>query len=698
MRRPALVWGLRYMVLDNFRNLRIRTRIAAALMIPVLGLLVVCTTGLFEKYEITGDMGRLQSLSGLANRISAFVHELQKERGLSALYLGSGGKAMGPELAAQRQLADQRRAELTKFLAGFDAADAGHGVAGQIAAMTGKLAGLDGKRDEISKLAIPPQAGIGFLTETVEQSLKTISVIAIVSNDAVTTNAIASYLNFLYAEEKTGLERANGSAGIAAGKFDKETYQRFVGLGAEEQTYLTSFAATAAKDLTDFYAGTVKGEIVDEVARMRRIVLDGGLDGEMKGIDAPHWFAAMTGKIDLMKTVEDRIASRLEALAARGAAAAENAFLLTGLLMLALLGLSVFAGVEIVRGIARPIARLTTVMSRLAGGDKAVEIPGAQQRDEIGAMARAVLVFKDGMIEADRLARAEEAEREVKEKRAATLEDLTHRFEGSVGRLVGMLSSAATEMEATARSMNATADETNQRSVTVAAAAEQASGNVQTVASATEELSTSVGEIGRQVTQASRIAGHAVAEAKRTDSQVEALAAGARRIGDIVTLISGIASQTNLLALNATIEAARAGDAGKGFAVVASEVKSLATQTAKATEDITRQISEIQEATDQTVTAIRGIGATIAELNDIATAIAAAVEEQGAATQEIARNIQETSRGTAEVTENIARVKEASVSTGAAATEVLGAAGDLARQAEQLTGEVASFLTGVKAA
>ncbi len=283
-------------------------------------------------------------------------------------------------------------------------------------------------------------------------------------------------------------------------------------------------------------------------------------------------------------------------------------------------------------------------------------------------------------------------------ERARKTADLTQEFSGKVSQLAGLVSSAATQLQATAQSMAGTADLTMQQASTVATAAEDASANVQTVASSAEELASSIGEISRQVAQSAKIAGKAADDAKRTDTVVRALADGARTIGEVVGLISNIAGQTNLLALNATIEAARAGDAGKGFAVVASEVKSLATQTAKATDQISQQIGQIQSATNKAVAAIQGIATTIAEVNDIAAAIAAAVEEQGAATKEIARNVQQASAGTQEVTSNIAGVRAGASDTGAAAGEVLSAAGELSRQAEQLTGEVGRFVSAMKAA
>lgn len=350
------------------------------------------------------------------------------------------------------------------------------------------------------------------------------------------------------------------------------------------------------------------------------------------------------------------------------------------------------------RSIARPIVAMTQSMRRLADNDLSVDIPATGQRDEVGQMAGTVLIFKENAINAARLTAAQDAERASKERRTQNVDALTHQFEIRAGELVGLVSSAATELHTTAQSLTATAGQTTQQARNVATAAEGASVNVQTVAAAAEELAASIAEISRQVAQSAKIALKAVDNAKRTDSVVRALAEGAQRIGEVVGLISNIAGQTNLLALNATIEAARAGDAGKGFAVVASEVKSLATQTAKATEGIRQQIAQIQAATQEAVESIQAIGSTIGEVSEIAAAIAAAVEEQGAATQEIAGNIQRAASGTQDVTSNISGVSEGADCTGAAATHVLGAAGELSRQAEALRNEVGQFILGVKAA
>ncbi len=349
-------------------------------------------------------------------------------------------------------------------------------------------------------------------------------------------------------------------------------------------------------------------------------------------------------------------------------------------------------------GTIRPLRALTVTMRRLASRDLSVEIGEATRGDEIGALARLLGVFRDGMIEVNALSAAQDIERQAKQQRTEVLEALVRTFEAQVGGLVSRLSSSSGELETTAQSMSATAAQTDGQATTVATAAAEASNGVQTVAAAAEQLASSIGEISRQVAHSSQISGQAVARAERTDTIVQALAQGAERIGHVVGLITGIAGQTNLLALNATIEAARAGETGKGFAVVASEVKSLADQTAQATKEIGTQIAQIQSATKEAVEAIRAITVTIQEVSSITVTIAAAVEEQGAATAEIARNVQQTAQAAKDVTINISGVSQAAKDTGAAAIQVLGAAGGLLRQSEQLSNEVNSFVVGIRAA
>ena len=360
--------------------------------------------------------------------------------------------------------------------------------------------------------------------------------------------------------------------------------------------------------------------------------------------------------------------------------------------------LSVATALLLIRHISGAIAAMTSAMRRLAGHDLNTTIPCVGRGDEIGAMAAAVQVFKDNMAEGDRLAAEQQAEQAARQQRGVRVEALVSEFERQIGSTVATLASASSQMQSTASSMTGNAAQTDAQAVAVAQAAAESSAGVQTVAAAAEELAASISEINHQVTSSASLTGRAVGSVRRTDDTVRALSDSAMRIGKVVELITSIASQTNLLALNATIEAARAGDAGRGFAVVASEVKSLAQQTARATDEIAAQIAQVQQASSGAVEAIREIGGLIEEVGAITGSIAAAVEQQGAATSEIARNVQQTAANTQVVTSNISGVSRAANDTGTAATEVLNAAGDLSRQAETLSTEVSRFIVSIRAA
>ena len=445
------------------------------------------------------------------------------------------------------------------------------------------------------------------------------------------------------------------------------------------------------KDAVDAYFGTAAPWLEKEVLAARN-------DGKY-GISSEDELAAR-----VVPAVQSFFAVRDAALAeaAERAGAARDGALtmlaLAGLAVVALLG--VLAGVTVMlhRRVVTPLAILTEAVGELAAGRDDVAIPAIDRADEIGAMAGSLEVFKEALIARKAADKAAAVEADAKIQRGQRVDKITRDFEEMIGEVVEVVSSASSELEASAGTLTASAERSEQLTTVVAAASDEASTNVQSVASATEEMASSVNEISRQVQDSARIASEAVEQAQKTNDRVGELAKAAARIGDVVELINTIAGQTNLLALNATIEAARAGEAGRGFAVVASEVKALAEQTAKATGEISQQISGIQAATQESVGAIQEIGNTIGRMSEIATAIASAVEQQGAATQEISRNVQQAAHGTQQVSANITDVQRGASETGSASSHVLTAAKSLSGESSRLKREVGKFLSAVRAA
>ncbi|HEY3791612.1 MAG TPA: methyl-accepting chemotaxis protein [Bradyrhizobium sp.] len=371
-------------------------------------------------------------------------------------------------------------------------------------------------------------------------------------------------------------------------------------------------------------------------------------------------------------------------------------------LLAAILGAAVIIGLGVsfylVRDVSRGIASIVQPMQALGRGELAAQVPHQGEKTEIGTMADTLQVFKEALIAKKAADEAAAIDAEAKIERGRRVDSITREFESMIGEIVETVSSASTELEASAGTLSSTAERSQKLTTAVAAASEEASTNVQSVASATEEMASSVNEISRQVQESARMATEAVDQARKTNDRVSELSKAAARIGDVVELINTIAGQTNLLALNATIEAARAGEAGRGFAVVASEVKALAEQTAKATGEIGQQITGIQAATQDSVGAIKEISGTIERLSEISSTIAAAVEEQGAATQEISRNVQQAAQGTQQVSSNITDVQRGATETGSASTQVLASAQSLSSDSNRLKLEVGKFLSNVRAA
>jgi len=492
----------------------------------------------------------------------------------------------------------------------------------------------------------------------------------------------------------TRFVRNGSTAGVVGGDFAIDSVMEVLGevdLGGSGEAFLVSRdgrilahrnSALIGKNLKDRYPRTAPA-IVSTVSTAS----DGNHESlvtfaRIPGLDSQEWYLGLS-------------VDRDTAFASLGTLRISAA---VGMLSAAILTLAIL-GYLFGRLIARPLEGVTMAMERLAAGDLATEIPTTGRQDEIGRMLRSVAAFKEALVERGSI--AEEArvrEAKASEERRRAREEMASSFEARIGSLVHELSAASGELEATARTMSSTADETLAKSSAVASSAQQTSATVQTVAAAAEELAMTAQEIGNKVIQSAEIARLALADAQRTDTIVKDLHESSQRIGEVIQVIGKVAGQTNLLALNATIEAARAGPAGKGFAVVATEVKNLSDQTARATQEISSQITRVQAETRQAVEAITCIRTVVAQVHDISSAIAAAVAQQQAATQEIARNVAQAAQGTEEVTVNVEQVRLAATTTGSSAGRVLSSANELARESTELGAEVERFLNGIRSA
>ncbi len=682
----------------NLSNWRIRSKVLLASTLPLVAMLGFVAVLLIELKDTADRSRTVAVVAELAPKISSLVHELQKERGTSAGFIGSKGSKFADALPQQRLESDKALKTLNEAFAEIGNQKEYAALAGKISEAGEQLSGLQAVRAQVDAHEIPVGKMAKYYTPLIAKLLSAVETMKHVAKDGEIFGEVVAYMAILQGKERAGIERAMGANGFGRGEFSDSVYQKFVSLGAAQNTFFNMFKSYASPDQSAFLAEQTSGPVEDEVQRLRKVGYASVFGGSLEGVTGPEWFQKSTARIDNLKVVEDRIAGDLLKLAKSKASSASFTFYLDGVIALAVGLLVLIVMLAVTRSIVRPINSLEGDMRELADGNLDVGLEGAERGDEIGDMTKAVVVFRDNATERRRLAEAAENDARANAERQSRVEELITNFEGAVSEVLGAVSANTDQMEDCANTLTGAADNTSKKTNGASEASANASANVQNVAAAAEELTASIQEIGHQVTQTTSVVAKASDVTDETNEKVGSLASAVGKIGDVVSMIEDIAEQTNLLALNATIESARAGEMGKGFAVVASEVKTLASQTAEATTEIAQQISDIQASTTDAVDAIAAISSTMREVSEYTNAIAAAVEEQGAATQEISGNVQKAADSTGDAASNMSVVSAAVGETLQAANQVRVTSTDVSAQAQRLRSEIDDFLKAVAAA
>lgn len=680
--------------MSSLANLGIARRLSLALAVPLLLALTLGGVIIYDAWSRMRDADRVGAVMQVAPALGNFIHQVQIERGLTNSLIRNPADASLPgQRRDQMTRVDSAIVDLRRALTLIPTSIDNESVA-MVRAFEASMTRLPSLREDVEGKRVNANDAVTRYSALVEDAVAPIERLAGEQRAATVMRALLAYTSVLRAKEFAGYERNAGTEGFTAIGFDPAVMPRFAALIATQDSLFAVIRRLGLPEHAAAIAALANHPAERAIIDLRQRAKNGGAQAGPPVAPA-DWFRAATARMNEIKVVEDRISADLvKAVAEISSDARSTLFRILSLVAIGII-IAIAAGVVMARSITGPLTSLTALMKRLAHGDLAIALDGQTRRDEIGDMTRAVGIFRDNAVERERLEQEAARSREGEVARQRHLESLIHDFRGIVTNNLSALGQETDAMRHAAGTLASASDTSTARAMTASSASQAALSNAEAVAAATEELGSSIREIAGQAQRTSVIVSEASEAARSTDKDVSSLADAVSRIGTVVSMIRAIAEQTNLLALNATIEAARAGDAGKGFAVVASEVKALATQTARATQDIEAQIGAIQNATGQTVSSIRMIAGQVAEINGLTTTIAAAVEEQEAATGEIAQNVARSADGSRQVSENVGEVGQAAEETSKEAERVAQAAEQVASVSSRLSRAVETFLTEI---
>ena len=676
----------------------IKQKLSVLILVPLLGAMFLGGRACLDSRRVASEMAGVEGLATLATRMSALVHETQKERGMTAGFLGSGGTAFVNELAQQRGATDQRVRELTEAIEKTDLAGVGVDYQRSIDRALAQLDELAAIRADVIAQQIPGPEAIGYYTKLNAAFLDTIGATVTASSNAEVNRQVLAYVNLLKSKELAGLERAVLSNAFAQDRFDGGLYAKYIGLLAEQATYLREFGLLASDADRQAFQTTMDAPVVKSAEKMRDLASTKALDGEF-GIDPNEWFNLQTQKIDLLKDVEDRLAQGLLDSATTIRRAASRQLWIIALLTAGVVGFASAGGVWAIRSVLCGIREIISRLRDIAEGEgDLTRRLDTHRKDELGELARWFNLFVERIQSVVRLI----------SQNATTVTAASHQL----SNMASQLTSETTESRNQTATVSSAAEEMSTNMKNMASSTEEMSASMRSVSASIEEMTSTINEIAKNAETSAGVASEAARLTEVSNGKIQDLGRAADEIGKVIVVIQDIAEQTNLLALNATIEAARAGEAGKGFAVVATEVKELAKQTAAATDDIRARIEAIQSSTGEAVTATESIREVVNKVNEVARTIASAVEEQSITTREIAKHVTEAatsadsvSRGvnesaaaSEEITKSITRVDGVLSNTAQNAVQSKDSGDDLLRLAQEMQSLVGQFRVDVEEA